>query len=170
MIVLDIYCHLSISDCFHYNDIIMGTMASQITSLTIVYSTVYSGVDQIKHQSSAFLALALCGEFTGDRWIPRTNGQWRGKMFPFDDVIMLWYSPLFALVWDRFCSCSGEWFAVAGSVEAIYPWGRDKMAAISQTTFSNAFSRMKMYEFRLIFHWSLFLSFGLTIFYHWFRW
>ena len=33
----------------HYNDIIVGTMASQITSLTIVYSTVYSSADQIKH-------------------------------------------------------------------------------------------------------------------------
>ena len=32
-----------------------------------------------KHQSSA--SLALCGEFTGDRWIPRTNGQQRGKCF-----------------------------------------------------------------------------------------
>ena len=40
----------------HYSDVIMGTMASQITSLTIVYSTVYSGADQIKHQSSASLA------------------------------------------------------------------------------------------------------------------
>ena len=46
-------------------------------------------------------------------------------------------------------------------------WGRDKMAAISQTTFSNAFSLMKMYEFRLRFHWSLFLSFELlTVFQH----
>ena len=34
----------------------MGTMVSQITSLTIVYSTVYSGADQGKHQSSASLA------------------------------------------------------------------------------------------------------------------
>ena len=34
----------------------MSTMASQITSLTIVYSTVYSGADQSKHQSSASLA------------------------------------------------------------------------------------------------------------------
>ena len=34
----------------------MGTMASQITSLTIVYSTIYSGADQRKHQSSASLA------------------------------------------------------------------------------------------------------------------
>ena len=41
-----------------YNDIIMGAMASQITSLTIVYSTVYSGADQRKHQSSASLAFA----------------------------------------------------------------------------------------------------------------
>ena len=48
-------------------------------------------------------------------------------------------------------------------------WGRDKMAAIFQTTFSNAFSRMKMYEFRLRFHWILFLRFELTIFQHWFR-
>ena len=37
----------------HYNDLIMGAMTSQITSLTIVYSTVYSGADQRKHQSSA---------------------------------------------------------------------------------------------------------------------
>ena len=48
-------------------------------------------------------------------------------------------------------------------------WGRDKMAAICQTTFSNAFSWMKMNEFRLGFHWSLFLRFEITIFHHWFR-
>ena len=47
-------------------------------------------------------------------------------------------------------------------------WGRDKMAAISQTTFSNAFSWMKMYEFRLKFHWSLFVRVQLTIYQHWF--
>ena len=48
-------------------------------------------------------------------------------------------------------------------------WGRDKMAAISQTTFSNAFSWMKMYIFRLKFHWSLCPRVQLTIFQHWFR-
>ena len=48
-------------------------------------------------------------------------------------------------------------------------WGRDKMAAISQTTLSNAFSRMKISEFWLKFHWSLFLRVWLTIFQHWFR-
>ena len=39
----------------HYNDIIMGATASQITSVTIVYPTVYSGADQRRHQSSASL-------------------------------------------------------------------------------------------------------------------
>ena len=44
------------SSMFHYNDFILSMMASQITSLTIVYSTVYSGADQRKHHSSASLA------------------------------------------------------------------------------------------------------------------
>ena len=43
-------------DANHYNDVIMDSMASQITSLTIVYSAVYSGVDQRTHQSFASLA------------------------------------------------------------------------------------------------------------------
>ena len=41
---------------YHYNDVIMDSIASQITSLTIVYSAVYSGADRRKHQSSALLA------------------------------------------------------------------------------------------------------------------
>ena len=48
-------------------------------------------------------------------------------------------------------------------------WGRDKMDAIWQTTFSNEFSWMKIYEFRLKFHWSLFLRVQWTISQHWFR-
>ena len=48
-------------------------------------------------------------------------------------------------------------------------WGRDKMAAISQTTLSIPFSWMKMLEFRLNFHWRLFRRVQLTIFQHWFR-
>ena len=57
----------------------MTTMASQITSLTVVYSTVYSDADQRKHQSSA--SLAFVWGIHRDRWIPRTNGQQRGKCF-----------------------------------------------------------------------------------------
>ena len=48
-------------------------------------------------------------------------------------------------------------------------WGRDKMAAFFQTTFSNGFSSIKIYGFRLGFHWSLFLGLELMIFKHWFR-
>ena len=47
-------------------------------------------------------------------------------------------------------------------------WGWDKMAAFSQTTLSNAFSWMKIIEFRIKFHWSLFLRVFLTILQHWF--
>ena len=52
---------------------------------------------------------------------------------------------------------------------ALTHWGRDKLNALSQTTFSNAFSWMKMLEYRLKFHWSLFLGVQLTISQHWFR-
>ena len=56
----------------HYNDVIMGAIASQITSLTIIYSTVYSGADHRKRQSSALLALCagnspVTGEFPAQR-------------------------------------------------------------------------------------------------------
>ena len=48
-------------------------------------------------------------------------------------------------------------------------WSRDKMAAIFQTTISNAFSWMNMHEFWLKFHRRLFLRVQLTISQHWFR-
>ena len=57
----------------------MTTIASEVTSLTVVYSTVYSDVDQRKHQSSA--SLAFVWGIRRDRWIPRTKGQLRGKCF-----------------------------------------------------------------------------------------
>ena len=63
----------------HYIDVIMTTMASQITSLTVVYSTVYSDADQRKHRSSA--SLAFVWGIDWDLWIPRTKGQSRGKCF-----------------------------------------------------------------------------------------
>ena len=64
----------------------MGMMASQITTVLIVYSTVCPGPDQRKHQSSASLAFVRGIQ----RW--PVNSQHKGpvtqKMFPFDDVIM----------------------------------------------------------------------------------
>ena len=75
----------------HYRDVIMGAIASQITSIKIVYSTVYSDVDQRKYQSSASLAFV--------RRIHRgpVNSPHKGpvtrKMFPFYDVIMDYWCP-----------------------------------------------------------------------------
>ena len=63
----------------------MGAMASQITSLMIVYSTVYSDADQRKHQSSASLAFVRGihrGPVNSPHKWPATR-----KMSPFDDVI-----------------------------------------------------------------------------------
>ena len=74
--------------CFswHYHDVIISGMASLITSLTIVYSTVYSGADQRKHQSSASLAFVR-GIHRGPVKSPHKWPVTR-KIFPFDDVIM----------------------------------------------------------------------------------
>ena len=65
----------------------MSTMASQITGVSIVCTTVGSSqTDQRKHQSSA--SLAFVREFTGDRWIPGQRPVTR-IMFLFDDVIIV---------------------------------------------------------------------------------
>ena len=63
----------------------MGAIAFQITSLTIVYSTVYSGADQSKHQSCASLAFV----WGIHRRPVNPPHKWpvTRKMFPFDDVI-----------------------------------------------------------------------------------
>ena len=60
-------------------------------------------------------------------------------------------------------------YACISTMCALTHGCRDKMAAIFQTTFSNAFSWMIMYEFRLRYQWSLFLRVKLTIFQHCFR-
>ena len=107
----------------HYGDVIMGAIASQITSLTIVYSTVYSDADQGKHQSSASLALVR-GIHRGPVNSPHKWPVTR-KIFPFDDVIMI----------NTIVGPNMKW--VLGQ---LICWDPDKMAAILQTTFSNAFS------------------------------
>ena len=54
-------------------------------------------------------------------------------------------------------------------ISQLTHWGRDKIDAISQTTFWSAFPWIKMFEFRLKFHWNLIVRVQLTIFQHWFR-
>ena len=82
----------------------MGTVASQITSLTIVYTAVYSDADQSKHQSSASLAF-VWGIHRGPVNSPHKCPVTR-KMFPFDDVIMI-------------------------NNHGVYAWWRDRMETFS---------------------------------------
>ena len=70
----------------HYTDVKMVTIASQITSLTIVYSAIYSDADQRKYQNSASLAFV----WGIHRRPVNSPHKWpvTRKMLPFDDVIM----------------------------------------------------------------------------------
>ena len=82
--VIDPYWHDTGSR--NYSGIIMSAMTSQMISLTNVYSTVYSGADQRKHQSSASLAFVRGIH----RWPGNSPHKWpvMREKFPFDDVIM----------------------------------------------------------------------------------
>ena len=89
------------SSCLHYSDAIMTTMASQITSITIVYSTVYSGVDQIKHQIKHFRVTGLCegnSPVTGDFPAQRAGNA--------ENVSILWRHHIKIFLWE-----AGTWTA-----------------------------------------------------------
>ena len=99
----------------------------------------------------------------------------RGKLFSYYDawhlvcncfscVIKSFDAPFVVL-----CKFVARIEAISANTLPLTHWGRDKMDTISQTTFSNAFSWMKMFEYWLKFHWNLFLMVQLTIFQHWFR-
>ena len=108
-----------------------------------------------RRKSKKTSKLRVTGIYAGNSpWIPRTKCQWRGK-------------------------CSIGWRQHGDGckhcMQSCYDWPclthlpRDKMAAISQTIFSDAFSWMKNCLFWLKFHWSLFLRIYLTTTQHWFR-
>ena len=69
-----------------HNNHIMSALASQITGVSNVFSSVGSGTENIK----APRHWPLCGESTGDRRIPAQKASITRKMFPFDDIIMLY--------------------------------------------------------------------------------
>ena len=85
----------------HYSDVTMGKIASQITSLTIVYSIVYSDADKRGYQSSASLAFVQ-GIHRGPVNSPRKWSVTR-EMLPFDEVIMCWFIHV---------RCNSYWFSV----------------------------------------------------------
>ena len=108
MMVIDILARLArrnprclittfLSNVIHYSDVMMSTIATQITGVSNVCLTVSSSADQRKHQSSASLA------FVGGihKWPLDSphKGPVTRKMFPFDDVIMFpqWISDCYAM-------------------------------------------------------------------------
>ena len=166
----------------------MSTMVSQITSLAIVCSIVYSVVDQRKHQSSASLAFV----WGNHRWPMNSPHKWpvTRKRFPFDDVIMIIFRwslshrvhhtikrhcmKLWHAADQVTCRWLNQWWLgslthKSPGIDGLTHWGRGKMAVISQTTLSSAFSWDKLSEFQLKFHWPLFPRVQLTIFQHCFR-
>ena len=103
--------------CCHYDDVIMGALTPQITSLTIVYSTVYSDGGQRKHQSSVSLAFVR-GIHRGP---VNSSHKWPviRKMFPFDDVIMV------MMFMKTYTYRSDSWFCVdVGIWCQSHPWWR----------------------------------------------
>ena len=112
-------CEMNVS---HYNDVTMSAMASQITSSFIVCSTVCSGADQRKHQSSVPLAFVKGIH----RWPVDSphKGPVTRKMFLFDDVIML-FQGLFNAAYIWYKNYTHGWRFIAlnvGLYRSIYPY------------------------------------------------
>ena len=91
----------------HYSDVRMGAIASQITSLTIVYSTIYSGADQRKHQSSASLVFVRgnspeTGEFPAQMASNAENVSiwWRHRVHCFTGVMARVYKGLVRCIYS----------------------------------------------------------------------
>ena len=133
-------------DC-NNSDVIMGAMASQITNLAIVYSTVYSGADQRKHQS--FRVTDLCvgnspvtGEFPAQMASNAENVSiwWRNHIMP-THALHLWYVICYARLRARVSTWS------CGNKHKHSYWGQNKMAATLQT--------MNFFVFWHRFHWSV---------------
>ena len=126
----------------------------------------------------------LWGESTSHWWIPLTKGP---EMWNFDCLFIYSLNKLFnangivgdfgyhdidglvqerrnssALAMELRLSCTNPVICDITVIELTH-WGRDKMAFIFQTIFSNAFPWMKMFEFQLESHWSLFLKFQSII-------
>ena len=101
----------------------MGAMASKITSVSIVSSTVYWGADQRKHQSSGSLV------FVRRIHHPPVGSPHKGsvtrKMFPFDDVIMRKCTPLWKSNRNFFSTqfFYHLFFVVCSSFYTWYMWG-----------------------------------------------
>ena len=123
-------------ETIHYDDVRMGAIASQITSLAIVYSAFYSGVDK-KKNIKAPRHWPLCGEFTGTGEFPAQRASYAENVsiwwrhHEIDESFMLLWCLVLKLRWNSFVSCSylGLYnMASRGQIHIVYRWlttGRD---------------------------------------------
>ena len=131
---------------FRYNDLIISAMASHIASLTIVYSSVYSGSNQRKHQSSASLAF-VWGIHRSPVNSPHKGSVTR-KILPFDDVIMLYWNRTQVAV----VCINGRWLMAAVSdiawwhiVLAIYNYALSASLSICRFHFPFSSTAVSIY-------------------------
>ena len=89
---------------------------------------------------------------------------WLWKMVSLSLYIFIYHLCLYTIVKIKMIKT-----LQAVRVRTLTHWGWEKITAILQTTLLNAFSWMKMYEFRFKFHSTLFLDVQLTVFQHWFK-
>ena len=80
---MNIHCILHRSRSVHYNDVIMGEIASQITSLTIIYSIVYSDADQRK--KSKLRVTGLCSGNSSE------TGEFPAQMASYVENVSIWW-------------------------------------------------------------------------------
>ena len=94
-----------------------------------------------------------------------SSGKWRPFFKPLcvKESVQIVLRCIFLL---QLCWLMWHMYVLSRHLGLLTHWGRDKLAAFPQTTFSNTFSLMKMFELREQFHWSLFLRVQLTIFKH----
>ena len=94
--------NLCFSGCVHYNDVMMSATVSQITSLKIVFSTVYSAADQ--RNIKAPRHWPLWGEFTGDRWKKRASDAENVSFWWCHHIQIITKLTSFSMIWYRLIS------------------------------------------------------------------
>ena len=97
----------------HYSDVITSAMASQVTSLTIVYSTVYSDTDERKHQSSVSLAFVRGSH----RW-PLTAQRASNA-----ENVSIWWPPFDGVIMKTIRGLVSLGLIIIGSASGLAPFG-----------------------------------------------
>ena len=149
-----------------YCDVIMAAMASQITSLTIIYSNVHSGTDQRKCQSSASLAF-VTREFPAPMASNAENVSiwWRRhEIYIWGQNMTWWYSNISYLLEIKIPLLVHKRFTC--SHFNILRW---RKIGLQFPDIFKYFSCMKIHKFRLSFPRSLLLNVQLALFLHWLR-